>query len=192
MNTLSLLPNRKKDRLEKLINFIFIKEILEVTLLIAVFISTLLLWSSVILSDQYTSLSQTALLISKESSVHNQENRKINSLIKQLNIASQNFATINDKIIQLTDELPKDIKLDSIQIDRQKNSFVISGTALTRDSLLSYIEIIKQVKWLKNIDTPTSQLFQRENINFELRANLNDIPALESIKNTTRNNSIEQ
>ena len=175
---INLLPTRKKENLQKLIRFIFFKEILEVVLLVAAFLAMTMLWGWILLQEQFNYLSQSALLVNKEFSRYNQEVRKINFTIKALNASSQKFSPLTPRLKELIDTTPSDIKISSLNINREVGTFQISGTAQTRDSLLNFQNILKNYDWLDNLETPTSQLFQKDNINFEIKGKTKNIPLI--------------
>lgn len=183
---INLLPDHKKNKLEKLINYIFIKELLELILLICVFLAILFLLSTIAVQDQFNNLTQSALLINKDFSSQNQEIKNTNIAIKKLNLASANFNTIGDKLVNFIQTVPNDIIISSLEIDRQNGTFIISGVAKTRDTLLTYQDNLKKIEWLKNVVAPTSQLFEKENISFEIHADLNNLPLIEPIATTQR------
>lgn len=186
---INLLPTRKKENLRKLIRFIFFKEILEVVLLVAAFIAMTMLWGWILLQEQYNYLSQSALLVNKEFSKYNQEVRKINFVIKSLNTSNQNWVALSPKIKELTDKMPADIKLSSININHGTGIFQISGTAKTREALLNFQNSLKSYDWLSDFQTPTSQLFQKENISFEFKAKLKNMPLIQQLKPRAANNN---
>ena len=170
--SLNLLSPSKKDRLEKLIKFIFIKNILETALIIFALLATALLWSWLLLVDRYDSLSQTSLLVNRTYSAYNQEIRQINRLIKDVNSASASYVTLSPNLLELAEILPPEIKLNALEIDLLGGAFIMSGTALTRDDFLNWRQKIGGLNWLSDIQTPASQLFQKENIGFEIKAKL--------------------
>lgn len=175
---INLLPPDKKRLLEKLVKFIFFKEILEIILLVAAFLSVILLWSWYALQNQYNDLSQSALLVNREYSHYNQEIRKLNQTIRQFNSSNATFAPLTPKIVELIENLPTDIKINSLNINRKNNQLIISGTAKTRDALLTYQSSLKKYSWIDGVQTPTSQLFQKDNVNFEIKASTKNIPKL--------------
>ena len=71
--------------------------------------------------------------------------------------------------------LPNDIKINSLKIDRPAQTLTIAGTALTRSALLNYQEKLNGASWITQVETPASQLFQKDNINFEFRAKLKSV-----------------
>ncbi|OGH90239.1 MAG: hypothetical protein A2537_00785 [Candidatus Magasanikbacteria bacterium RIFOXYD2_FULL_36_9] len=177
---INLLPPSKKGLLEKLVKFIFFKEILEIVLLVAAFLSVILLWSWYALQNQYNDLSQSALLVNREYSHYNQEIRKLNQIVRQFNTANATFSPLTPKILELIENLPNSIKINSLNINRKNNQIVISGTAQTRDELLKYQSSLKNYSWIESVQTPTSQLFQKDNVNFEIKANTKNIPKINS------------
>ncbi len=177
---INLLPPSKKNLLEKLVKFIFFKEMIEVVLLVAAFLSVVLLWSWFALQIQFNDLSQSSMLVSREYSHYNQEIRKVNSLVKQFNNSNKGYSPLTPKLIELINRLPNDIRLNSLSIDRKNNLVIIAGVAQTRDSLISFQASLKDYTWLETVQTPTSQLFQKENVNFEIKAKPKNLPNLNS------------
>lgn len=185
---INLLPERKKEGLEKLIKFLFCKEILEMILLVSTFLSITLLWSWLLLEEHFSDLSQSALSVNREFSHYNQDVRKINFTIKTLNASSLGFSPITTKIVEFINKLPADIKLNSLNFSRETGTFQISGIAKTRDGLLSFQKILQGLDWLDNVQSPTSQLFQKQNINFDIKAKIKNIPLIEPSTTNPKNN----
>lgn len=191
-NLINLLPDRKKDGLEKLIKFLFCKEILEVILLVMAFLSMTLLWGWIILEDHFSSLSQSALLVNKEFSQYNQEVRKINFTIKTLNASSQGFNPLTPKIVEFINKLPADIKLNSLNFSRETGTFEISGVSKTREALIAFQTLLQSFDWLDQVESPTSQLFQKQDINFDIKAKTKNIPLLEPEIVRPKNNGVNE
>lgn len=185
-NLINLLPERKKDGLDKLVKFLFCKEILEVVLLTSAFLSITLLWGWIILQENFTNLSQSALSVNKEFSHYNQDVRKINLALKKLNASSLGFSPITSKIVEFINKLPADIKLNSLNLNRETGTFEISGIAKNRDILISFQSLLQSLDWLENVQSPTSQLFQKQNINFDIKAKIKNISLIEAQKNTSK------
>jgi len=173
--TINLLSKQKRKRLEHLIKFIFVRDILEIVLLIYTLLAIVLLWSWLILQEDFNNLAESASLVNREYSRYNQEIREINRTIKNFNQISQYYLPISPQLSELITSLPIDIKINYLEINRSQNKIILSGTALTRSALLQYQEELKKINWLTNIEVPTSQLFQKENINFEVKAQLKNL-----------------
>lgn len=170
----NLLSPFKKGKLEKLVRFIFVKEMLAMVLLASALGAITITWSYIVLQEDFNNLSESASLVNKEFSKYNLETRRLNSLAKSLNQAAAGYTRLSPKILDLTANLPSDIKINGLQMNRNNGKIFISGTAQTREALLRYQEILKTVDWLIEVDTPISQLFQKTDINFTIQALFKD------------------
>ena len=172
LNTaINLLSKDKRTRLEHLTKFIFVRDILEIVLLVYAVLAIILVWSWMVLQEDFNNLAESSVLVNREYSKYNQEIKQVNTTIRGFNQSSKYYLPITPKLSEIVGSLPKDIKLGSLEFDRTQNKITLSGVALTRDALLNYQTILKQISWLENVETPTSQLFQKENISFEVKAN---------------------
>jgi Tfp pilus assembly protein PilN len=176
---LNLLPVAKKNRLEYIINFLLIKDILEVVIITSSILGAILLWSWIFLQNDFISLAESAAEVNREYYSYNQDVKSINNVIKNINLANQNFIPITPKAMDLINSLPNDIKINSIQVDRRAQTLVIDGTALTRAALLNYQDVLNNIPWITQVETPASQLFQKDNVNFEFKTKLKNL----SLKN---------
>jgi Tfp pilus assembly protein PilN len=172
---LSLLPVVKKNRLEYIINFLLIKDILELVILIGSILAATLIWSWIFLEKDFAALAESAAAVNREYYTYNQDVKDINNVVRNINLANQNFVPITPRLKELISSLPNDIKINSLHIDRRAQTLVITGTALTRSALLNYQNALNKISWITQVETPASQLFQKENINFEFKAKLKNL-----------------
>ncbi|MDD4476542.1 MAG: hypothetical protein PHY40_00040 [Patescibacteria group bacterium] len=182
---LNLLSNFKKTRLKQMTQFLFLKNILEITIIASSLLAIAMLIGWLVMEDQYIQTAQSTNLVSKQYSVYNQEIKKINKSIKDINSAGAEYFAISPIIMEFAQNLPKDIKINSLDIDRRTQTLIITGTAKTREALIDYQEKLKIVSWIDGVVTPISQLFQKENVNFEFKMKLKGFP---EIKNTESQN----
>lgn len=172
---LNLLPVVKKNRLDYIINFLLTKDILELVILIGSILTAALIWGWIFLENDFAALAESAAAINREYYTYNQDVKKINNLVRNINLANQNFLPVTQKAKELINTLPKDIKINSLQVDRRAQTLVIAGTALTRSALLNYQNVLNNISWITQVETPASQLFQKDNINFEFKAKLKTV-----------------
>ena len=169
---INLLPPLKKTRLKRTVSFVFIKHLLLATLGTAAFLGITLLCGYITIVDEFSQLSQSAVSLSRSSSFHNQEARAANRTIRQFNLSSQNFLPISPYIVELARNLPGDIRLSMIEINREKQLLSVAGTAKTRDALINYQKILQKISWAETTQFPTTQLLEKTNIGFEYHAKL--------------------
>lgn len=169
---LNLLPTGKKNRLESTVNFLLIKNIVELFFIVVAVMSAILVWGWIFLENDFASLTRTATLINREYYTYNQDAKNINSLVKDINLASKKFSPLIPRLTDISNSLPTDIKLTSLEIDMTTQTITLSGSAVSRSALLNYQEVLNKIPWITNVKTPASQLFQKENVKFEFSAEL--------------------
>lgn len=172
---INLLAPQKKTKLTKMVNFLFVKNILELTIFTFAVIAVALLWNWLILQEEFSNLAQSSMLVSRNHSSYNKEIREINRVIRDLTASSREFTVLSDKLLEIAASLPPDIKLNAVSINRRDNTFSVSGVAATRGGLLNYQTILNQMTWTEPVSTPSSQLFQKENINFQFTGKLKGV-----------------
>jgi hypothetical protein len=175
---LNLLSPDKRKNFTNVVRFLFIKEMLEFLILTVTILALMYLFAWWIITNAMIDVVQSALLINRETPPINRDIRDLNTKTRNLNSSSQDFVALMPRLSEFFKALPDDIKLVGIDLDRKKNSFVISGTASTRDALLNFQKIIGSINWVQGVTAPTSQLFQKENISFEIRGTLKGFPPL--------------
>ena len=169
---LNLLPNAKKRRLEYILKIFLIKDIVEMFLVVIALLSATLMWSWLFLENEFANLTKGARNVNRNYNSYNQETKIINDLLNNASLATKNFSPITPKLRDLLNSLPPDIKIYSLQIDSALQTATINGVALSRSSLINYQETLNKIPWLTDIQTPVSQLFQKQNIDFEFKAKL--------------------
>ncbi|MBI5729373.1 MAG: PilN domain-containing protein [Candidatus Magasanikbacteria bacterium] len=169
---LNLLPPQKKTGLAAMVRYLFAKEMLEFTIFTCALLATAYLSSWYVLSQALNDLASSSLLVNRELPTVNQEIRRINTLTKEIGLSGAGYAPVTPYIIQIASTLPPAIRLTSLTIDTGSGAVGIAGMAKTRAAFLDYQKILSASPWLEGVNTPTSQLFQKENVNFEIRARL--------------------
>lgn len=182
----NLLPMAKKNRLEYIINFLLLKDILEVVIIICSVLASTLIWSWIFLQNDFSNLAESAAAINREYYTYNQDVKNINTAVKNINLANQNFLPVTPKMKELINSLPNDIKINSLQLDRRAQILTISGTALTRAALLRYQDVLNSMSWISKVETPASQLFQKDNVNFEFKATLKSLSIKSDMANPVK------
>jgi Tfp pilus assembly protein PilN len=183
---INLLPVVKKNRLEYIVNFLLVKDILELVVLICSVLAAILIWSWIFLEKDFATLAESAAAINREYYTYNQDVKNINNLVRNINLAGQNFVPITPKLKELISSLPYDIKINSLRVDHPAQTLIINGTALTRSALLNYQDVLNKISWITKVETPASQLFQKENVGFEFRAQLKNLSLKKSDANPVK------
>jgi hypothetical protein len=177
---LNLLSPEKKTNLLNLARFLFLKEMLEFLIFTLAILAIMMLCGWYVLAGIFSDVTESALVVNRETPTINQDVRRLNYNTKNLVAAGKEFYPLTPRLLDIINSLPPTIKLNAISINRETNSITINGTAETRDDLLNYQTIIASIPWMNSASSPASQLFQKDNINFDLHATLVNFPPLKS------------
>jgi len=175
---LNLLSPDKKKNFGVVMRFLFIKEMMEFVIFTVSILAMMYLFAWWVITQAMSDVVSSALLINREAPPINRDIAEMNNKTRNVYLSSQDFAQLTTKIVEFATALPGDIKIAGIDLDRKNNKVVISGTASTRDALLNFQRIVTEITWIQGVTAPNSQLFQKENINFEIRGTLGGLPAL--------------
>lgn len=173
--TINLLSPQKKSRLKKAVQFLFVKEMLEISIFTCVLLAITHLLGGLILAQTLNDLASSSLLINREFPSINDDIRGVNVLIKNINDSAQNYSPLSPKIIELLNSLPDDIRLDALTISRDSSSLSLTGVAKTRAALLNFQSVLDGIPWINQVSTPISQLFQKENLSFQIQTTIKDL-----------------
>jgi len=106
-----------------------------------------------------------------ESSPQNEAFKELKQEIDGVNQKLQYFNQLQRQeteysfyVEKLTELTTQDIKFKRIWIDG--NKFVLEGTAITRQALLSFKDALGDSPYFKNLDTPLSNFLKQNNIDF--------------------------
>ena len=169
---LNLLSPDKRRKFLNLVRFIFVKELLEITILVFSFITVVHLLGLLVISQTLADLSTSTLLINREQTAVDQEVRRINSLTKSVTLSGADFVIISARLEELFTVIPPTITLQLLDIDRKNNTILITGSAESRPALLDFQQTLTTIPWIKSVSTPKSQLFQKENVGFEIKGSI--------------------
>jgi Tfp pilus assembly protein PilN len=175
---INLLSPDKKKNLMSIAKFLFLKEMLELVIFTVAILAIMYLFAWWVVTEAMRDAVTSSLLVSKSAPPVNEDIRNLNNATKYVVQAGQEFYPLTPKFLQIVNTLPDDVKLTGVNINRTNNTIVIAGMAATRDSLLKYQDTISKIEWIKGVTIPKSQLFQKEDINFEIHGNLTGIPNL--------------
>lgn len=167
---LNLLPPQKKTGLAAVIRYLFAKEMLEFTIFTCALLAIAHLLSWFVLTQTLNDLASTSLLVNRELPTVNQEIRAINALTREIGLAGKGYAPVTPVINGLAAATPPDIRITALAIDNNSGAVSISGVARTRAALIDYQKILGTLPWLEGFNAPASQLLQKENIAFDIRA----------------------
>ena len=169
---INLLSPQKKAKLKALVIFLFVKENLELVLLTVTVLGITHLAGWLFLARVTADLAGSTTLVNRDVALYNQHLRDLNQVIHAVREASRNFIPLSPKLVELVGVMPGTIKIVSLELDRERSRLFLSGLAENRAALLALQARLSTLPWIKSVTFPSSQLFQQQNISFELTATL--------------------
>lgn len=170
---INLLSPQKRRFHRQAVYFQFIKNGLEVCLLVVCACTSAIVIGS-------ATLENTAQQMSARQTIADSRYAKYSQQIERVNKRLETIVSVTDAVVpwhtllpELSAAIPPAVSIDTINIDASERSLTLSGTAATRDDLLALVASLGKVPWIKDsITLPSSALTQREEIRFSLPVSL--------------------
>lgn len=177
MIAINLLSPIVKKRLTELKRYLILKRILFIASYLLIILSVVIFFSHRILknySDVLTQQLNNEQLLVKQGKVTALEDT-ISELNRQLALANEiqsKYIRWTPFLSQLNSIIPDGIKFESLEINSETNTFKIVGRAKEREALLTFQRSLKDFPFFINLNSPVSNLAQREDISFEISGQL--------------------
>lgn len=166
---LNFLPEKEQKNIKTASLISWGVNVFKITLFLFILFNGFLFLINFLLSEQVSMLAKRSEEVNKNYFFYNQEVTNINEQLKHINMAATNYSILTPYLHELINTLPGEIQLKSIILDAKTGGIsAISGIATDRNALLNYKEILENIDWITYFDLPTSQLIQKENINFNI------------------------
>lgn len=149
-----------------------------ILVIITVFIAVVMLAAKIILQNNFNKIVEETTLITRDSQGRNAKIREMNSRLSFVDKIQNDFIPWSFLFKDLGTYVNSNLSFYSIRIDRNKKTIEIKGSANDRDSLLSFKSGMEKSNIFSGIIFPVKNILEKENISFEIKANLN----LENIK----------
>ena len=173
MITLNLLSPEQKEELKIKKIYIMAKEIVMLILLFTSIIAMILIASRFVLETELASIINKNASNIAVGNIINSEitglNTKINR-VHQIQSVYYNWSKLLEHLSVIT---PDNITYTFIKLHKTEASLELTGTAKTREDLLSFKDQLMESEYLSNTDVPLDNLLAKENNQFRIRADIN-------------------
>ena len=167
---LNLLSPEKRKHLQRMIYIQFAKNTLTSVVFVFCISGITLLGGQWVLQEYFNDVSVNLIATNSRYAEKNKKIKEINNLIIQTDAIQQQFAPWSSIAENLANAIPNGAIINNLSLNSDNNTFVISGTAETRNSLLEMQTNLKALEFIDNVDIPISQLTEKENISFSITA----------------------
>lgn len=169
---LSLLSPEKRQNLNSMVYFQFLKSILEILLIVISLTGIILLGAQNVLESYFGDLTTTMVFTQNQFAETNYEVKNINNLLKEVDQIQKEYQPISRIINLFTSTLPENLILDSTSYSQETKTLSLAGIATTREDLLEFKKRLDSLPEVKGTDLPISQLTKKEKIPFSLSVKL--------------------
>jgi len=110
--------------------------------------------------------------VSANHKIFDQDIVKLNNQFRNIHDLENQFIFYDDLLITITSLIPQGIKLDYLSINTNLNNGLFRGVATTRKDFIEFQDNLKNEKIFKSVESPLSNIIERENIKFTIKTTL--------------------
>lgn len=126
---------------------------------------------------------QTRQILSAEYVTVNNDIRQLNQQIVRVEALQHMSVSPSELLRDLAARTPKGVRVTGMDFDVKSQSMRLNGTANGRDDLLAYEGAMRSSPFVKSLQSPISNLFQKTDINFQFLIVLN-VDAMKQVYET--------
>lgn len=172
MIRLNLLSPSQKEYLRYEHIYLRLRGALFVVLAFTVLVSALLLGARLLLQDNLADLLTSSTLVSNRDRPIDRDISSINTNLKGVAHIQNGFVKWSQVLVAVTAAVPANVQVSYLNLELGSRTFNLNGVARKRDDFLALLDHLQQLPAIEAIDSPPSNLVNRENVSFQLTAKL--------------------
>jgi Tfp pilus assembly protein PilN len=110
---------------------------------------------------------QTRQILSSEYVTVNNDIRQLNQQIGRIETLQKMAVSPSALLRDLAERTPPGVRVSGLDFDVKTKSMRLNGVASLREDLLAYEEAMRASPFVETLQSPISNLFQKEDINFQ-------------------------
>lgn len=171
---LNLLPLNKQKNLQKMLRSEFIRSMLGMVIIVISIIGMALIGGKYILQTYFTDLAETIHTVKIDTKDENIKIEQVNQRVKTASFVFDSYYYWPTVLTEITTTVPDGIIINRLTADVNTKELSITGVAESRTSLLSFGDALRAVPLIDTVTIPISQLTEREDISFAVRATIKE------------------
>lgn len=176
---LNLLSPEKKKNLERVIVFQFLKNILEIFLVVVSISAVYILASQHLLEKFFHELTNNGPTVYTQYTSIDRKIKRVNAILRDVADIQQEYIIWSPEVIRVVAAIPVGVRLTSLDMRPTEKTFSLTGYAQTRNDLLdlqSQLEKIDCVGTCRiSVPISLSQLIKKNDISFSLIATITQL-----------------
>ena len=173
MNFINLVPENQKKILNRERMFLLLHGIIGMIVVVIAFNAIMLTGARFILINHYNNLKNDSALVNTELINLQNDIIEINKKINDAQKIQTSFVKFSDLSSSINKLAPKGIIVEFMHIDAKDNNLRINGISKNRELLLVLKDNLENSGFVKKLESPLSNLLEKENIEFRFSADLN-------------------
>lgn len=173
MLRLNLVSTEQKKEIKLRHIYYFIKTINLILMIIIIAIAIILLAAKTILQSKFNETVAQTTLVTKTNQGYNNKVQAINNKLNFIENIQTEFIPWSNLIKKLAEITPLEVNFNNIKLNATDQTIKIKGWAKFRSSLLEFKEKMAASENFKEIDFPIKNILEKENVDFEINAQLN-------------------
>lgn len=169
---INLLPPNKRKVIFNVYLLYYLRFFTEILLGYSAIIATVFILSYYFLNISLKDFQGKTLSMDKEYTQINQEIAQINKNLKKIDTAQTDIVDWPSYLYQIFSIKSEGVVLSGLDIQKNSRTLLLQGRASTREALLALLKNLETLAFLKKIDLPPSALTAKQNIDFNIRAEL--------------------
>lgn len=169
---LNLLSPQKRNLVERLVYVQFIRNAVEIAVILLAICGMVLTASDLVLQDHLNDLTESMVAISSRDAEKNKRLKAVNELLLETELLQARYMLWSDIAVPAADAIPRGVVLTGLTLDHPGKKWVFAGEAKTRDDLLALQKNLESLPVVASAAVPISQLTGKENLVFSITASL--------------------
>jgi len=169
---LNLISPQKKNEIEWRHHYETVRTSVMVLVVFLAFVSCLLIFSRTILQKTFAETVDRISLSTRDFQ-NNSMGVDISNRLRSVSQIQKKFVPWSYFVADIAKNANKDIKFHSLEINKSKEVINIRGLASQRSSLLDFKQNLESSGRFSQIIFPIDNILKKENINFNIRAEVN-------------------
>jgi Tfp pilus assembly protein PilN len=112
-------------------------------------------------------------LLSTEYVTVNSEIKQLNGSIARIETLQKLFTPSSVLLRDVAQRTPEGVYVTGLDFEVRTEAMRLSGIAATREDLLAFEKAVRESPFIKTLESPISNLFQKRDINFQFKILLN-------------------
>lgn len=173
MLRLNLVSEKQKKEIKLRHTYELVKKVNSLLIIFTLFSAFFIVAAKSILQNNFNKVVEQTSLVQRNSKSYNEQAQKINRVLNSVKYVQDDFVAWSDLLSFIPAYTNEGISLELIDVKQEKNSLILTGQAATRDDLLEFKNSLEAVDIFTEVNFPIKSLFEKENIAFNVSAQLN-------------------